>query len=239
MSSTNLKCKNCRRIIPAKNINLASYMAKCDHCNHIFNFTPQLSIKTIEEDDRAAPPEGIDILRLNSQLDIDIAWRHNPITKFLVFFVFFWDFVVLVLLTVFLASGVYEIIWVLSIHLIMAFAMNYWLAVVFFNRTNINVNERALEIKHKPLYWPFYPNRYINIADIQQLYCTRYIATSTNGQPAYAYEIQLRTTDNKDIKLIKGLPDANYAKYLEQEIEQYLGIQDTPVIGDLDTKELV
>lgn len=228
-----LTCEKCGAPISANNINIEKTIAKCDLCGTVFSFDPQLPANTSEKPPlNLELPDGIDILKLASELTLYIKWS-SAFNNFLMLFTAIWNSVVLIFVIIAIATGMWIMLLFISIHLAIAIGLTYYLIAVRFNTTEISVSRQLLTIRHKPMWVPFFRNRDVGASEIKQLYSKQYVAGTVNNQPKFAYELRLQTTDNKDTRLLHGLKSPEQAQYLEQEIEKYLRIKDVQVLGEL------
>lgn len=238
-----LNCKNCEAAIPAKNINVIHTIAKCEQCNVVFNFDPtvnrgsrstavveQKSNKTKLRAEVTMPP-NIEVLKLSSQLDIDVKWQQDGYWGLIVFAVI-WNACVLPVAIGMIVSGNFTALIFLSLHLTVGLGLIYFIAAIKLNTTYIAVNERSIEVKHRPLP-TFIKNRQIDADEIEQLYCIEYVQSKTNGMPNYAYHVMAITKHQKPVKLIPALSTAEQALYIEQEMERFLQIVDKAVPDEL------
>ena len=87
-----------------------------------------------------------------------------------------------------------------------------------------------LTIRHGPLPWP--GNHTLNSADIEQLFCQEKFRQGKHGG-SYTYEVHAVLTDGTKKELVSGLDDADQAIFIEQQLEDHLGIEDRRVPGEL------
>jgi hypothetical protein len=97
----------------------------------------------------------------------------------------------------------------------------------FVNRTRISIESGDLIVRHGPLPWP--GNRTIPTDDLTQLYCEEHIGSK--GSRSYSLNAMTKSAKKK-ISLLARLPDADQVLYLEQLLEQRLGLVDVPVAGE-------
>jgi len=112
------------------------------------------------------------------------------------------------------------------------FILLYIVLGQFINKTDIYVTERDITITNTPLKNPFTRDIVIATKDIEQLYVTRYVSSTTNGIPNYAHALYAITKQNSCIPIIKGM-NKETQFYLEQEIENFLDIDDEKVTGEV------
>ena len=63
---------------------------------------------------------------------------------------------------------------------------------------------------------------------IQQLYVSKYTASTTNGVPNYAYALYAVMKDGTKVSLLRGM-NRETQRYIEKEIEGFLGIPNKSV----------
>jgi hypothetical protein len=85
-----------------------------------------------------------------------------------------------------------------------------------FNRLVIEVDHHAIQLKNGPIRTPTSQSRTVLSQEIQQL-------TSNDRQ------VIATLLGGRHVVLVDGLPNKDYALYLEQEIEHYLGIRNYPI----------
>ena len=225
-----LVCEACGSQIDGANININSSLAKCGSCNTVFSINDD---HFFNHDRKGRPemimPEGTDVLELNDSLDIRLNWlKAHPqgALGFLTFFAIFWNgFLAFMIMSTSIGVSF------LSIHLLVGLGLIYYLAIIYLNYTDVIVNESYIEIDHRPLKNPFVRSKRIESDDIDQLYVTKYVSSTTNGNPNYAYGLYaILKTNGRKVNLVKGM-NKETQLYLEQEIERYLKIKDRPVVN--------
>jgi len=71
-----LECPNCASEIFSDDINIDRAIAKCHNCHHVFPFEEKIKDKRKARRRREIfQPEGIEMFRLRSELNIDYKWR--------------------------------------------------------------------------------------------------------------------------------------------------------------------
>lgn len=223
-----VKCPGCGEVIAGENINIHQDLAKCNACTTVYQLNQALPLRHKPE---YFMPEGIDVLPLSNELDIEVNWRRSLSTG-LLFFTIFWNSIVFIGAAGAIISGTYIALLFMSLHLAVGIGLLYHQLTLIFNKTNIIIDHERMTIEHYPLRLPFYPNQNIPIDQIKQLYVEKYVQSTTNDVPNYAYSVTGLLDNGKKIKLIKGLKHADQARYVEQEIENYLMIPDEKMEGE-------
>jgi len=229
MKALQLKCPNCAAQVPAANIHLDNMVAKCDYCSTVFSFAETLG-QPAHKKEEVVMPAGFEVLKLNSQLDIEIKWRKTSSNKtFLLIFTIFWNAMLIPFVVIAISQGETFMMLGLSLHLMVGIGFLYYTLAVMLNTTYLNVNSRQLTIEHKPLKVIGRPSRKITATDIRQIYISKYRTGKTNGRPTYAFGVYAVLGGGRHLSLVKGLRHSEQALYVEQEIEAFLEIEDEAV----------
>ena len=222
----NVSCPSCSEAVPAENLNLQNSVAKCGSCHAIFSIEEEIAEIKVkgEMKQEIFRPEGIDLFYYKDDLEITMDGHVNQ-----------WDIVGLFLF--FSAAG-----FGIPLHLFegmpILFLMIAILGTLFFifrlmnykkNRTIIDINDRSLTVKHRPNNLK--KDRTFLAEDIDQVYL-KYSKTQGTMQGTYFLDIYVIVNGSKGQQHQKLLSvnTLTKAKYLEQEIEKYLGIEDRKVI---------
>ena len=233
-----VECKSCGQRIPAEDLNIDTAIAKCRVCDAVFSFADDLRRESgvtvpVRKRRPAADvpqPKGIDVQDWDGNLRITRRW-FSPVFIFMIFFCVAWDGFLVFWYSIAITQD--DVPWIMVVfpvaHVAVGIGLTYFTLCGFLNRTIITVDGGRLTVRHTPLPWP--GNRSLDTADVKQLYCRRRIRNGRNGS-SETYDLHLITSNNAKIKLASGLEDPEQALFLEQRIEQYLGIQDQPVPGE-------
>lgn len=107
-------------------------------------------------------------------------------------------------------------------------AAGYVLITALFNHTDIHVTASELEIRMRPIPW--YGNRTIAKSEISQLFVREKVNKDSYGRISKSYEIHWIDSGNQRRPLVRGLR-VHEALYLENRLEEILGIEGQPVSG--------
>ncbi len=223
-----LDCPECNSFISAQDVDIEHGRAKCSHCDHVFSF------EEAKQSDPIAPPDhtqpaGLDVLRLRSMLDIQIRHLHafdNRGFGFVMFFTLLWNAALLPFLFYIFSSGQIYLLLFISMHL---FAGIYLISDVLgklFNKTSIEVDPRQIRVTTGPVVLPGQKEKILETSKIEQLFVTR---TKGQRKPGVAnFTLSALLKNGRKVALIKGL-DRPTLRYVEQEVERYLKIEDRKV----------
>jgi hypothetical protein len=226
-----LQCPNCNKAIRYEDMNIEKLIAKCHHCHTVFGFEAQVRQAERQRTEVLLPP-GIDAASFLSELDIQINWRKTSSNSFFLFFTLFWNAIVIPFAIGAIITGNWMILLFLSVHLLIGLSFLYITLSVFLNTTYVTINSREIRVEHKPLKMPFYPDRTVSIERVKQLFIDKYVQSKTNGKPNYSYGVYAHLVDENHIKLIRGLKNPDQARYIEQEMERFLNIEDKAIEGE-------
>lgn len=226
----NLSCPNCEEKILSSDINLNKGLAKCSSCHVLFNIEKEVE-DAPKKEEIFVIPKGIEVLKMFSELNIDMRWRHTA-SWFLMTFTLIWNGILLPMALFIILSGEIFALLFMSIHLAVGIGLIYWSLAALFNTTYITVDSQYITIQHRP-FKMFFKEFQFETKEVNQLYVKKYSNGSTNGVPNYVYGVMAILNSKEEIKIIKGLSKPNQALYLEQEIEKFAGIKDRPVVGEI------
>lgn len=220
-----LTCPKCNHFINGDDINIEKTIARCHHCHHVFGFAHDSQTgKLVEEQ---LMPEGVETLKLKSELDIRLNWLKTTSKggrNFMTLFTFMWNLILLPFVLMILLTGNWSILLFISLHLAVGLGLLWYTLAVYFNKSSLTISERNLRIRSLPIPLPTFRSTDLEVADIEQLYVSKYTASTTNGVPNYAYALYAIMKDGKKISLLRGM-NRETQRYIEREIESYLGIK--------------
>lgn len=99
------------------------------------------------------------------------------------------------------------------------------------NTTTIDVTHDELDVKHGPI--PFSKNLQLKKKDVTQLYVTQHRIGHRYYLYSTTFQINVILTNGDIITLVKGLNSAEQGRFIEHKIEDFLGITDIHVEGEI------
>lgn len=117
-----------------------------------------------------------------------------------------------------------------SVHVVVGIAITYITLAGLLNRTWIKGANGVVTVLHGPLPW--WGNLTVPCADIEQFFCKEKVSHGKHG-PRHTYEVWAALRDNSMKKIVAGGLTDEQAIYIEQRLEQALGITDRPVAGEM------
>lgn len=236
LKKLDLTCTVCANEIDPANVNINNTLAKCNHCGSLhFLDDEEFFGRRKRNRPEMMIPAGTEVLHLPSSLDIRTNWSRNKSKGgmwFLVLFTIMWNMAIWPFAMSNILSGAIISVLPMALHLAAGLGMAYYVLSMFINKTDIYVTDQDITISSSPLKNPFTRDEVIPAKKIKQLYVTRYVSSTTNGVANYAYALYAISKSNKRIPLIKGM-NKETQLYLEQEIENFLEIEDEKVRGEI------
>jgi hypothetical protein len=247
-----IDCTQCGARVRAEDVNLDRLLAKCRACDAVFEFGDRLAPGPAPAESRAlarrrAPvpkPERImvreeggagtlepgayrDAPARGGALVIERRW-YSPIYLFMAFFCVFWDGFLAFWYSIALGSNG-PIVWLPVLfpilHVAAGVGLTYSTIAGFFNRTVLRVSDAGLEVRHGPLPW--YGNRRIAADDLTQLFCEEVVGSKGSKN----YYLSALRGDGSKLRLLT-VPSPDQALFIEQRVEERLGIADAEVGGE-------
>jgi hypothetical protein len=111
----------------------------------------------------------------------------------------------------------------------MTLGLAYVVAAQWLNTTSIVVGPDRITVRHRPV--PCRGEKDLLIADILQLFAREEItkARDDDGSDTSNFQVRVITRDRTVVVLVPNLRNAEQARFIEQEIEHHLGIEDEAV----------
>ena len=186
---TNLTCPNCQNVVAKEQININALMAHCQSCNTVFSFGQDTSHAIFQKPEVVVMPSGIEAYHSFNELNIELNWRRSS-RSFFFFFAAFWNAIVIPMAVFAILSGEIMFLLALSLHLAVGIGMAYYVAALFLNTSYIVVGRRKILIEHRPIRLPFRRDVHIESYQLAQIFIKRYVESTTNGNPNYAFAVE-------------------------------------------------
>lgn len=223
-----LTCPNCNDHISASNINIEQAIAVCSSCDTVFDFSSITESKK-KKRQKMYQPERFEVSEHDGELQLGWKW-FSPMAFFLTFFVIFWDGFLVVWYSIALTQG--ELIMILFplLHVAAGAGLTYYTLALYLNKSIITVNDAVVRVETKPMPFPG-GNKTINAEDIEQVFVKQKITRGKNGS-SVSYNVMVNLPGTGYKELVRNLEKSEFAMYIEQEIESYLGIENRPMPGE-------
>lgn len=217
---TKICCPSCNSEIAAANLNINDKIGKCDGCNAVFPFTQELQLfntTTQKVKQEILRPEGIEMFYYKDELDISFN-QPDSWAEWLFYLII--PFIVVPPSMGMAESGAGAAAMILP-------ALAFFIAMVYFFRSKkhkvfVTIDKQYLNIAWRPT--KLIKDKKYAVRDINQLYVKKRKDTSSWN----VWMIVDKGKGQEHVKLT-SLKSISKAKFLEQEIERQLGIQDVVV----------
>lgn len=115
------------------------------------------------------------------------------------------------------------------LHVAVGLYVTYTTLAGFLNRTNLELTQKELAVWFTPLPWP--GEKTIPTAEIQQFFCREKIVHAKNSV-RHSYTLSAITRAGLQVELLRDLDSPDLALFLEQQLEEWMNIEDRPVKGE-------
>ena len=226
-------CSVCQKEIEVANIDQARRVIKCDECNSINEIDSQA--KSVENVKRTevALPKRFRLKECENCLKMEYLWRSSQLI-FLTPFTIAWIIIPILYYSNTLQIDSNLLIrFYMILHVFLGIGLIYYCLGGFLNKTQILVSKGLLKVKDIPLY--FFKNVDISIDKLDQLYAKEKVERGRKRSISWSsFEVHAITKSDENFRLVAGLNNVNQALYIEQELENYLGIIDREVKGEIE-----
>jgi len=208
------RCPQCGALATTSQELLGSDSYTCTKCEHLFSI----------EDQALSPPPGIRIKKTPSEVVLSWSWFRPDQLIILVFVLAFLG----VAYTFIVFSNLQGFAHFIALPFIALALWQAWsLARGFINRTTLTASKNALSVVHGPLSLSKH-HRELSPDDLEQVFCV------LNPQRRFA-NIEVRTLENASVHiLLTHLKNAPRALFIEQVLENFYGIEDRVMRGEID-----
>lgn len=211
-------CPSCNEPVVADNLSLQNNVAKCSGCNVIFSIGEE--IKSVNASTEIKQdifrPEGIELFHFRDDLDITVNGQLMHWFDGLGIVLFFG---IALFSTLFYFTDVPISPFIPIMSTIGLFYFLYKISDFAKSKTYIDVNNKYLSIKYRPKN--FRKDKTYKVDEIDQLYIK-----NVGGYAIYLVINDLEGQKHEKLIAVKSI---SKAKYLEQEIERYLNIENRVV----------
>lgn len=237
-----LHCPRCQNAVPARYVDIDRVLAQCRSCGRVFDFGGQIAPLAVphplarERHDIPCPPE-ISFESGEEGLWFRVPWLSTELWWRMVAAAVFGLFAAGTLLNVVgsTALGRFLLVWVLVFSpLVLGLLGGLYLACVhILNQSEIRVDAQRIRVRSGPLPWA--ADREVAVQALDQLFCKadRRLSLGANHYcQNMSYSLVARRSDGRELALLTGLLDPDHVWFVEQRIEEYLGIEDRHIRGE-------
>lgn len=161
-------------------------------------------------------------------------WKNTP--KFpafaLIAFTIIWLSVVVFFMVDMIRGDEYmsQILFILAFGVVSLFLLFVVLGMIF-NKTYVSVDSNRLLVFTAPFSNPFKRMKKIDRGRIDQLFIHKKELQAKDKEPKFNYELHVTMKNGEEENLLK-MEDLNFLLYLEDAIEEYIGVPDKSMEGE-------
>lgn len=225
-----LICPECGEQIAAENINVQQMIAVCSACDTVFRFDPpesKIKRRKVRQPEHLTLRDTDDLhlaYRTNFRLDKNETFISSAIGS--VFLTF-----VTVMLTGKYLSGETSVLIPIAFGLVAVF-LYYWLALIVFNKTHIDMDDDTISVSRKPVPGLFNQPHAVNLSGIVAIQCEETPASKKEAYDTPRYSVWAEREDSSRKIVVTDVTE-EYAFFIAQRLEERLD-DDT----DLDVAHL-
>lgn len=220
-------CPNCHNPIKQNEIDNHGHVV-CSNCGTEFQVDKDIAIF-----ERTKPyvqlPRKMDYLKLHSMLEF-IYKPSGFAVNFMLFFTIVWNLFMFIFVSSAIATGDFSQLIFMSLHLLVGAGLGMKTIGDLINKTYVTIDPDYIFIERKPLQ--IFKRQPIETKDIKQLFVKKYSSGSQNGKPIYSYGLYAKLHRGREIQILKDFARPEHAQFIEQEIEEFLGILDKNIAGE-------
>jgi len=214
-----VSCPSCAEALNAEHLDLPDKVAKCGSCHVIFSIAEDVESLKVKKETRQEifRPVGIDLFYYKGKMEITLKQNIHGLETFLLGM----SVIIAPLATMLYVKKGISIYWPVLFGISTLFFI-FRMFTYLKAKTYVDINEKSLTIKHRPnnlkkdLSFP--------AEDIDQIYI-KY----SEGMGYYMVNMIVNGTKGQQHVNLVNVDTISKAKYLEQEIENHLGIEDRRV----------
>jgi hypothetical protein len=189
-----------------------------------------LSIERRRADEEARDPYRHEALRRD---DLTITWRWRSRKHLgLISFALLWNaFIAFWLTAVAAMGGPWPMLAFGSLFALVGVGLAYAAAAAVVNRTRVDIEGAGLRVGQRPL--PTRAAVRILADEVDQIYVAQTTPYTHNEVPVIAYTVRARLRSAREIDLVAHMDTPEQALWVEQQLENCLGIEDRAVLGEI------
>jgi len=217
-------CPSCSEQVSAGNIDLESKIGKCSNCNALFSLQKEIGgLQTaLETNDKIQRPEGVELYSFSNELEIELEQPY-PILDTIILSLF--PMVLLFAMLLYFIKGEDPGLTVFIISTLFIAKSVFRLIRSKRYKTNLIIDDKTVSVLHRPK--EFKKDKVFNVEDIDQVY----VGTSSSGIGLF---FVINSVDGqRREKVLERAKNYTHLKYVEQEIEQYLKIENRKITGEV------
>lgn len=217
-------CPSCNTTAPVEHINIQDKIAKCGGCDSVFSFGEAVATKlqTRVSNDEIPRPAGVELYEFENELEIEVK---QPISILHVLISTMAGLFAFIFLLIFTKKGETFALYGMSIGSLLASFSFFQLYKGKKSRIYVLIDNENVHIQWRPKN--FVKDKSYKRDSIEQVY----VKTTPEGHGVFI--VTNTIAGQKHQQIIGRFTSVLKAKYVEQEMENYLGIANKAVMGEV------
>jgi len=221
-----LICPHCGKQVPAENINIQRMVAVCPTCNAVFQFDP--SDTKIKRRKVKQPPQ---ITSDEADHHLNITFRTNfrldQSESFILSGIFSAIFAFLTIILIGASAvkpAALPIALGFGLFTLLSF---YWLGLVTYNKTHIEVSDEKIEVSRKPLPSFLNQSTTLGLSGIERVRYEETAASKKAGYDTPRYNVWADMVDGNRKLIVSDMVE-EYAVFISQRLNEFLDLEAAP-----------
>jgi hypothetical protein len=217
-----LVCPNCGEPIPASHINIQKLAAVCPACNTVFSFEPEPAQAKLKRQ-KVKQPLHLELLdeadtlhmafRTNFRLDKDASFLSNAVLSLL------FTFITFITVNIYLVGQVSLLIPI--IFGLVAVSFYYFLALIAYNQTHIEMNDETIRVYRKPLASVFSRVHEVSLAGVVAIRCEETAISKKEAYDTPRYAVWAEMADGRQKRIVNDVIE-DYGYFIAQHLHERL-----------------
>lgn len=220
-------CPNCGHQVTAENINIQQMVAVCPNCHSVFRFDvseSKIKQRKVKKPYNLTADDAGGGLRIAFRTNFRL-FENEPFLISMGISIFF------TLMTAFIMSQISIAPMTLGAGLA-ALVAYYWLALIVFNKTHIEVNDEEIRVSRKPLPNLLIAPNTISRSGIKNIHYEETVISKREGYDVPRYNVWAETVDgNRKIIVSEVIED--YAVFISQRLNEFIEPESAPEARDV------
>mmetsp|Transcript_3331 Transcript_3331/g.5824 ORF Transcript_3331/g.5824 Transcript_3331/m.5824 type:complete len:283 (-) Transcript_3331:185-1033(-) len=182
-----------------------------------------------------APPQSMSVFRAGDDDALVIKRRwYNRGVYFKAAFAIFWNGFMLVWNSFAIVSGAYVFAIFGLLHDAVGLFLIYDVVTTFVNSTFVTVRDGSITVENRPIRRCCEAPKEVDTMPIREIRCKRNVNVGSDGSVDTSFDVRAVDVNRIETVIVGGLALLEEALFLEQELENYLGLgQATVVSGEV------
>ncbi|MCP3136828.1 hypothetical protein [Pyxidicoccus xibeiensis] len=234
-------CKLCQAPMSPEDIQWDLAMARCPECRAVYDVSGHKA-EPLAAPAPALPSQPRAPVPLPSRFQVEevdgtlrLRWRWVSVHVFseFIFAAILDAMVALTVVTYISGDTKLGELLCLSPFAVLAVLLTYRVMMLLLNHTTLEVSRHQLSIRHGPI--PGRRDLELKGSQLTQLYGRECVHKGNVGD-TLTYDLIARDDKGREVTLLAGLEEVQQVLFLEQQLERRLGIEDTPVEGEVASR---